>query len=113
MNVTTQSRYTIEIDTVNPPSTPPAGYDCNTVPLSDPELHQHSDPDVIIFGEGFSALPFPEGLSCVPNQEVATTSMLDTGTYVLDISEFRYADLDSPQDYPDQTCFDVTITQSP
>ena len=113
MDVTTQSRYTINIDTVNPPSTPPAGYDCNTVLLSDPELHQHSDPDVIIFGEGFSALPFPEGLSCVPNQEVATTSMLDTGTYVLDISEFRYADLDSPQDYPDQTCFDVTITQSP
>ncbi len=113
MDVTTQSRYMIEIDTVNPPSTPPAGYDCNDVLLSDPELHQHSDPDVKIFGEGFSALPFPEGLSCVPNQEVATTSMLDTGTYVLDISEFRYADLDSPQDYPDQTCFDVTITQSP
>ncbi len=113
MDVTTQSRYMIEIDTVNPPSTPPAGYNCNTVPLDDPDLHQHSDPDVTIFGEGFSALPFPEGLSCTPNQEVATTSMLATGTYVLDINEFRYADSDSPQDYPEQTCFDVMISQIP
>jgi hypothetical protein len=113
MDVSTQSRYTIKIDTVNPPSTPPAGYDCNTVLSTDPDLHQHSDPDVMIFGEGIAAMPFPEGLSCVPNQEVATTFMLATGNYVLDINEFRYADPDSPQDYPDQTCFDVTITQFP
>jgi hypothetical protein len=113
VDISNQSRYLIEVDTVNPPSTPPVGYDCNTAPSTDPNIHLHSDPDITIFRDGVQVLPFPEGLSCEPNREVATTSLLSAGTYVLDVTEFRYADSESPADFPSQNeteiCFNITI----
>jgi len=113
VNVANTARYRIEVNTVNPPSTPPPGYNCNTAPDTDPNIHMHSDPDITIMRNGVSAVPFPEGLSCEPNQEVANTNVLSPGTYVMDITEFRFADSESPADFPrpseTQICFDVTM----
>ena len=113
VNINSPSRYRIVVDTIDPPSIPPPDYDCTTAPETDPNIHQHSDPDVTIFRNGVSALPFREGLSCEPNREEATTNVLNPGTYVLDITEFRFADPESPVDFPqpDETeiCFNITM----
>jgi len=113
VDISNQSRYLIEVDTVNPPSTPPVGYDCNTASPTDPNIHLYSDPDITIFRDGVRALQFPEGLSCEPNREVATTNILSAGTYVVEVTEFRYADSESPADFPSQgeteICFNITM----
>ncbi len=113
VDITNPSRYRITVDAVNPPSTPPPGYDCTTAPDSDPNIHMHSDPDISMLGNGVPVVPFPQGLSCEPNQEIADTALLSPGTYVLDITEFRFADAESPVDFPSpgetQMCFDITM----
>lgn len=112
-NISSTSQYRIQLDTVNPPSIPPPEYDCTTAPDADPNIHLHSDPDLVILGNGVPALPFPEGLSCEPNSEVATTNVLAAGTYVLAINEFRFADSESPVDFPSpgetEVCFNITM----
>ncbi len=113
VSIANPARYRIEVNTVNPPSTPPAGYDCTTAPDDDPNIHMHSDPDISMLRNGAPVIPFPQGLSCEPNQEIAETVALSPGTYVLDITEFRFADTESPTDFPSanttQMCFDVTM----
>lgn len=118
VNVANESRYRIEVNTVNPPSLPSPGFDCTADPF-DPENHQHSDPDISMIRNGLNVLtPLPgfpgrEGLSCEPNQEVATTVLLSPGTYAMDVTEFRLADSDSPAGFPGnpdfQVCFDISM----
>jgi hypothetical protein len=87
------------------PSQPSAGFDCNAND-SDPENSMHSDPDFIVWQNG--SLVF-WGLSCEPNNEVATTSgSLDAGDYVIDFNEYRHQDDNSPAGFPEQVCFDVS-----
>jgi hypothetical protein len=94
------------VDTVNPDSTPSVGFDCNTAASTDPEIREHSDPDLQLWRNGQSML---RAVSCEPNQEVATSGNLLPGDYVIDLTEFRYADPESRANFPEQTCFDVTI----
>jgi len=55
-----------------------------------------------------------QGLSGAANQEIFTTpDALPVGDYVMTLVEFRYQDEDSPQDFPQRICFDVTVTQAP
>ncbi|MCH8117880.1 MAG: hypothetical protein IIA78_07135 [Proteobacteria bacterium] len=70
----------------------------------------HSDPDISLWQAG---ILFGLGFSCEANSEETETNTLSVGTHVLDIREFRYADPDSPQDFPEQTCFDVTVSPFP
>jgi hypothetical protein len=107
MNVPSQSQYMINIATINPPSAPPAGFDCtDPANVNDPNIHMHSDPDIEIYRDGQWIW---EGTSCEANSEVTSTPVLAAGDYVLSLVEFRYSDEDSPQGFPEQICFDVTI----
>lgn len=91
--------------TANPaPSQPSNGFDCTADP-NDPENSQHSDPDLIVWQNGNFVL---WGVSCEPNGEITTPSNLSAGDYVIDFSEFRHEDDDSPPGFPEQVCFDVS-----
>jgi len=94
--------FTVENDT---PSTPTVGFNCSA-DANDPENHEHSDPDIAIFQNGNFVWA---GFSCEPNSEVTRSPVL-SGRYVLDVVEFRYLDDESPVGFPEQTCFDITIT---
>ncbi len=109
--VGTQSRYSLVMDTVDPVSASPNGFDCSDpANVDEPNIHMHSDPDISLWQAGQLVWL---GFSCEANREETTTNTLSVGTYVLDIREFRYADPDSPQDFPEQTCFDVTVSPVP
>jgi len=94
--------FTVENDS---PSTPTVGFDCTADP-NDAENHEHSDPDIAIFQNGNFVWG---GFGCEPNSEVTTSPVL-SGRYVVDVVEFRYLDDESPVGFPEQTCFDITIT---
>ena len=106
LNLQSTGTRTFTVDTVNPDSTPSPGFDCNSAAATDPEVREHSDPDLRLWQNGQLLL---RAFSCEPNQEVATSGVLTPGDYVIDLTEFRYADPDSRATFPEQTCFDVTI----
>jgi hypothetical protein len=114
LNVPVAQQLTLTM-TANPaPSMPSAGFDC-TADVSDPENHEHSDPDFVIWRNGNI---FLVAYSCEPNTEVANLVNFGVDEYVIDINEFRYEDEDSPPAcvapndppgcYPEQVCFDFT-----
>ena len=77
-----------------------------------------SDPDILIVRSGVVQNQVVsgdlQGFSGEANQEIFTTaSALPAGDYVMAVVEFRYQDEDSPSDYPERTCFDITVTPSP
>ena len=77
-----------------------------------------SDPDIVILRNGVVQNQVVngnfQGLSGDANQEIFTTpDALPVGDYVMTLVEFRYQDEDSPQDFPERICFDVTVTQAP
>ena len=87
------------------PSTPSAGFHC-TADDNDPENHEHSDPDLIVWRNGEFVL---WNISCTPNEEISLApQLLAAGEYVIDINEFRYDDSDTPDSFPEQVCFDFT-----
>ncbi|MCH8101343.1 MAG: hypothetical protein IIB74_13045, partial [Proteobacteria bacterium] len=106
LNLQSTGTRTFTVDTVDPDSTPSPEFDCTTAVVTDPEIHEHSDPDLQLWRNGQLLL---RAWSCEPNQEIATSGVLTPGDYVIDLAEFRYADADSRADFPEQTCFDVTI----
>jgi hypothetical protein len=74
----------------------------------DSEANYDSDPDFLVWRNGQL---FVEGYSWEPNSEVATTNgALAAGDYVIDIYDWRHADTDVPNDYPEQVCFDFTAS---
>jgi hypothetical protein len=87
----------------------------------DPEdVRDQSDPDILILRNGVlqnqvvNEDDFRQGFSGDANQEIFTTpDALPVGDYVMALVEFRYQDEDSPQDFPERTCFDVTVTPAP
>lgn len=75
---------------------------------SDPDDRDQSDPDMYIYLDG-GLVAF--GRSGDENNETFTTQPLPADTYVAALQEWRYEDADgAPDDYPNQICFDVTIT---
>jgi hypothetical protein len=97
------SAYNIVIATTTP-----------TPPTADPDDRDQSDPDINIFRNGVGLLPFPLGRSGDANSEVFTTPNLTADTYTAFIQEFRYEDdealLGTPASFPEQICFDITMT---
>ncbi len=81
----------------------------------DPNDRDQSDPDMEIFLTGVPVLPWPLGLSGAENSERFITPTLVAGlTYVATVHDFRFADFaGTPQDYPEQICFDVSFTATP
>ena len=87
-----------------PPSQPSNGYSCSADP-NDPENHDHSDPDFFVWQSGnFRAW----AADCDPNVETESV-ILQTGTTVIDIQDWRHEDGDARADYPERVCFDFTI----
>lgn len=114
LDLQNSSTLTFTVDTVDPPTTPSPDFNCvaaiNSPPPIDPEVRTHSDPDIGVSRNGELVVA---GFSCQPNQEVTEPTFLSPGIYVIDLTEFRYADPDTntPGGFPEQICFDVTITQ--
>ncbi|HEX7063050.1 MAG TPA: carboxypeptidase-like regulatory domain-containing protein [Woeseiaceae bacterium] len=109
MTLTRAAQYHFEIIT----------NDNTDLPADDPNVdNDQSDPDILIQLNGVEQnAPVtggnPQGFSPEANHEIFTTSnVLEPGEYVLALTEFRYDDPETPQDYPARTCFDVTITEA-
>jgi len=85
----------------------------DTIPgVDDPnDPRDRSDPDMYIFLDGRIVA---SGTSGDADEEIFLTPTL-TGpdTYVADLREFRYADPESPVDFPTRMCFDVSFTPVP
>lgn len=108
MTIDTPAQYVFDIRTTN-----------TDLPPDDPANDRdQSDPDIVIQLNGVPQNAVAngdlQGFSGVANEEVFTTAnTLQPGEYVMALVEFRYQDDQTPDGYPVQTCFDVTITQAP
>lgn len=117
MNVVANRPHTISVTTesvnaVDPPSQPSPGYDCVAAfqnDPDDPEVHTYSDPDFNIFRGGTF---IRQSAECEPNIESTTTGNLVPATYLIDLTEFRFADEDTIAGYPNRVCFDVSAVQN-
>lgn len=91
---------TIVPNSIPPPTADPA-------PTLPDVIRDRSDPDMFIFLNGtLVAL----GNSGDDDSETFTTQSLPANLYVADLEEWRYGDPDKSSDFPDQICFDVTMT---
>ncbi len=105
LNVPMSQQVTFTVAANPAPSQPSAGFDC-TADDNDPENNEHSDPDILVYRDGQL---FVIGFGCTPNSEVTTSGgQLAAGDYVVDLNEFRHEDDDSPGNFPEQVCFDVS-----
>ena len=88
--------------TTQQPTTPP-------LPPDDPnDVRDQSDPDIIVFRDG-TIVAF--GISGVANSETFTTqNALQPGVHVADLQEFRFEDPQTAAGFPEQVCFDVSIS---
>ncbi|MCO4811091.1 MAG: hypothetical protein KC572_05770 [Gammaproteobacteria bacterium] len=94
---TSTSRYNITVTATTP-----------TPVTADPDDRDQSDPDIFIWRRGgLVAL----GNGPDENVETLTTQLLPADTYAVSLQEWRYQDEEgAPPDYPEQMCFDVTVT---
>jgi len=94
--------------TIVPNPVPPPTTDTQPDPPAEPiVIRDRSDPDMYMYLNG-DIVAF--GFSGVADSETFTTPVLAAGLYVADLHEWRYEDPDASSDYPDQICFDVTMT---
>ncbi|MCH9004522.1 MAG: hypothetical protein IH838_04435 [Proteobacteria bacterium] len=99
---TSASTYTVTItaNPVPPPTTDP--------PPTPPDvIRDRSDPDMFIWRDG-QLVAF--GNSGVDDVEIFTTPSLAADSYVVDLQEWRYIDDDASSDFPEQVCFDVSVS---
>lgn len=99
---TSSSAYNVTITTTTP--TPPT-----SDPAPDPPdvIRDQSDPDMFIFRDGQFIV---RGTSGEENEEIFATPLLSPGTYVADLQEWRYDDDDASSDFPEQICFDISMS---
>ncbi len=69
-----------------------------------------SDPDMNLVRNGNLIM---ELISGEDNLETGTTPVLQPGTYIADLRDWRYADPDRPASYPPVVCFDVSFNSTP
>jgi len=98
LNVAASSSFDVSIVTTTADQLPPDNLQ---------DERDQSDPDMFIFRDG-RIVAF--GISGEANQEIFSTGVLSgPDTYVADLREFRYADPESPVDFPNRMCFDVSF----
>ena len=102
ITTTSSSTYNVTIvpNPVPPPTTDPA-------PTPPDVIRDRSDPDMFIWRNG-TLVAF--GNSGDDDSEIFTTQSLPADTYVADIQEWRYSDADASSDFPEQICFDITMS---
>ena len=84
--------------------------EANPIPPAEPDpddLSDRSDPDIFVWRNGTFVTQFISGADDV---EVGITPNLLADTYVIALQEFRYSDEDTPSDFPEQICFDFSMT---
>ncbi len=110
MNISASRRYTFEIITTTAMPNP-----------DDPaDERDQSDPDITLYLNGQIQNRVigddVQGWSGDANQEIFTTpNNLAIGDYVMDFNEFRFEDEETtevPNAFPEQVCFDITVTPS-
>ena len=101
LRITTTASAAYDV-TIVPNPIPP---DTTDVPPKD--VRDRSDPDIFIYRDG-GLVAF--GNSGVDDAETFTTQVLPADTYVAALQEWRFGDDDKSSDYPDQICFDLTMT---
>lgn len=105
LRITTSASNAYDV-TIVPNPVPPPTTDAPD-PL-DPTLpRDRSDPDIYIYLNGGIVA---RGVSGDDDSETFTTQELPEGVYVADVHEWRFEDPDVSSDFPDQICFDVTMT---
>jgi hypothetical protein len=107
LRVTTTSSAIYDVIVAANPVPPPTA-DTQPAPPADPiAINDRSDPDVFIYLNG-GLVAF--GNSGIDDVETFATQNLPADTYVVDLQEWRFGDPDQSSDFPDQVCFDVTMT---
>ena len=102
-SVTTPRSLSFTMDTVNPPATPPMGFNC----VTDPTASEYSDPNFRVWRQGGL---FVLGDECDPNSETENpVGLFPTGDYLVDLYDERYRDDNTPASFPSQMCFDFTV----
>jgi len=105
ITTTSSSAYTI---TIVPDPVPPPTEDTQPEPPADPiVIRDRSDPDMFIWRDG-QLVAF--GNSGDDDSEIFTTQVLPADVYVADIQEWRFSDEDASSDYPEQICFNITMS---
>ena len=100
ITTTRSARYDV---TIVPNPVPPPSTDA-----PDPDVtRDRSDPDMYIYLNGGIVAA---GVSGDDDVETFTTQNLPADVYVADLHEWRYEDPDAASDFPDQICFDVSMT---
>ena len=81
-----------------------------TPPTADPADLDQSDPDMFLVQNGIvlADLTSPD-----ENIEIGLTPLLQPGTYIADLRDWRYADPERPASYPPVVCFNVSFTSTP
>jgi hypothetical protein len=99
---TSQSAYDITIETTTP--TPPTN---DPAPTPPDEIRDQSDPDIFIYRRGQFVAESTTGNA---NFESFTTPVLPADTYAVYLQEWRFTDESASSDFPEQICFDVTVS---
>ena len=99
LDVTFADEYTLLIESTTP-----------TPPTADPNDFDQSDPDMLLVQNGNLIMPF---ISADENIETGTTPILQPGTYIADLRDWRYAGVGRAVGYPSVVCFDVSFTSTP
>jgi hypothetical protein len=101
-----QFSITATANPVPPPTNdpPPDPTDPDAVAVRD-----RTDPDLFLHrsGQGFA---FAEATSADDDVENFNVGMLNSGTYILRLQDWRFVDDNAASDYPTKTCFDVTLS---
>ncbi len=100
LRITTTATAAYNVSVVANPVPPPTTD-------TDPDVRDRSDPDMFIWRDG-ALVAF--GNSGDDDAETFTTQVLPPDTYVANVQEWRYEDEDAASDFPEQICFDITMS---
>ena len=113
IDIPSDGNYLLRAENSNPVEIAPPNFDCEAVfdnNPNDPNAHRYSDPDFLLFStEQFGPGSVISGGACTPNVEEVGPVNLTAGTYIMDLSEFRFADEDTVSSFS-RSCFDVSVT---
>ncbi len=99
---TSPASYTVTITTTT--ATPPTS---DPPPTPPDAIRDQSDPDMFIYRRGAIVAV---GNGAAENSEIFVTQVLPADTYVADLQEWRYEDTEASSDFPEQICFDVSMS---
>lgn len=104
LRITTIAAAAYDI-TIVPDTIPPATAD--PAPTLPDVIRDRSDPDFLMLRDGVQVAG---GFSGEADSETIATQVLPADVYSAYVQEFRFGDEDKSSDFPNQICFDLTMT---